>query len=183
MPALRLPNFRLVVLAAGTATLTLIPEGSFRRNATMGFGDNEPPAIRADPLAATLYHSSRFTMLFLTFVKWDVIKLSWSLENGSSGQLEIGSGALSTDYLFEPTQSDGRYTFIAQGCSKAIDGSTTYCSPASQPYLAVAAHNTNSVKQFLKISGVDLQKDVALRALVQHSANEISLRTLMGLRR
>lgn len=161
----------------------LIPESSFRGNATMGFGDNEPPAIRVDPLPATLHHSSRFAMLFLTFVKWDVIKLSWSLENGPSERLEIGSGALSTDYLFQPTQSDGRYTFIAQGCNKAVDGSTTYCSPVSQPYLAVAAHNTNSVKQFLKISGIDLQKDVALLALVQHSVNEISLRTLMGLKR
>jgi|GEM_PF-7062536 len=147
----------------------------------MGFGDNEPPAIRADPLPATLYHSSHLTMLFLTFVKWDVVKLSWSLENGPSGQLEIGSGALSTDYLFQPTQSDGRYTFTAQGCNQAVDGSTSFCSPVSEPYLAVATHNTNSVKQFLKTSGIDLQKDVALRALVQHNANEIGLKTLMGL--
>ncbi len=149
----------------------------------MGFGDNESPAIRADSLPATLHHSSRFAMLFLTFVKWDVIKLSWSLENSPSEGLEIGSGALSTDYLFQPTQSDGRYTFTAQGCNKAIDGSTSFCSPISKPYLAVTAHNTNSVKQFLKISGIDLQKDIALRALVQHSTNEISLRTLMGLER
>ncbi|MEH2001663.1 MAG: hypothetical protein V7L00_23465 [Nostoc sp.] len=149
----------------------------------MGFGDNESPAIRADFLPATLYHSSRFAMLFLTFVKWDVIKLSWSLENSPSEGLEIGSGALSTDYLFQPTQSDGRYTFTAQGCNKAVDGSTSFCSPVSKPYLAVAAHNTNSVKQFLKISGIDLQKDVSLRALIQHSANEISLRTLMVLGR
>ncbi len=149
----------------------------------MGYGDNEPPDIRADPIPATLRHLNRFDMLFLTFVKWDIIKLSWSLENGPSERLEIDSGALSTDYLFQPAQSDGRYTFTAQGCNKAVDGSTSYCSPASKPHLAVAAHNTNSVKQFLKISGIDLQKDVALRELVQHGANEISLRTLMGLGR
>ena len=52
---------------------------------------------------------------------------------------------------------------------------------ASKPYLAVAPHNTNSVKQFLKINGIDLKKGMALRALVQHQANEISLRTLRGL--
>jgi hypothetical protein len=147
----------------------------------MGYGDNEPPDIRADPIPATLYHSNRFAMLFLTFVKWDIIKLSWSLENGPSERLEIESNAVSTDYLFQPAQSDGKYIFTAQGCNKAVDGSTSYCSPVSKPYLAVAAHNTNSVKQFLKISGIDMQKDVALRALVQHGANEISLRTLMGL--
>lgn len=149
----------------------------------MGFGDNEPPAIRADSLPATLYQSSHFAMLFLTFVKWDVIKLSWSLGNAPAEVIEIGSGTLSTDYLFQPTQSDGRYTFTAQGCNKAVDGSTSFCSPISNPYITVAAHNTNSVRQFLKISGIDLQKDVEIRAFVQRGANEISLETLMGLGR
>lgn len=149
----------------------------------MGHGDNQPPAIRADPVPATLRHSNRFAMLFVTFVRWDIIKLSWSLENGPSGRLEIDSGALSTDYLFQPAQSDGRYTFSAKGCNKAVDGSTSYCSPASRPYLAVAAHNTNSVKQFLRVSGLDLKHDVALRALVQHSTSDISLIALLGLAR
>jgi hypothetical protein len=149
----------------------------------MGFGDNEPPDIRADAMPATLYQSNRFAMLFLTFIKWDVIKLSWSLNNGAYKQLEITSGSLSTDYLFQPAQSNGKYIFVAQGCNKAFDGSTSYCSPVSRPYLAIAAHNTNSVKQFLKISGIDLRKEVSLRVLVQDSTNEISLRTLMGLGR
>jgi hypothetical protein len=159
----------------------LINEISFRRNATMGYGDNEPPAIRADPFPATLSHPNRFAMLFLTFVNWDVIKLSWSLENGPPGYLEIDSGTASTDYIFEPARSDGIYTFTAQGCSKAADGSTNYCSPVSQPYVKVAAHNTNSVKQFLKISAIDLREPVFLRTIIPDGGNEISLRTLMGL--
>lgn len=143
----------------------------------MGYGDNEPPAIRADPLPATLDHANRFKMLILTFVKWDVIKLRWSLEGGSPGYLEIDGGPHGvTDYTFEPAQPSGRYTFTAQGCDRG-----DYCSPESEPYVAVAAKNTNSVRQFLQSSGIDLSKAVSLPSLLRSRGNRTSLRNVMGL--
>jgi hypothetical protein len=154
----------------------------------MGYGDNEPPAIRADPIVGTLQNPSGFAMLFLTFVAWDVLKFSWiELGTGESGQLDLDSGRNSTDYLFSPVMSDGRYLFKAQGCNKAIDGSTDYCSPVSDPYHAIAPHSTNSLKQFLHNSGLTLNQPFNLLTLLHAEipaidvSSKISVRTIMRL--
>jgi hypothetical protein len=148
----------------------------------MGYGDDEPPSIRADPYAATLSHANQFKMLVLTFVDWDVIKLRWTVNGGSEQYREIDGGPHgSTDYIFEPAQSDGRYVFTAQGCARAGDGSTNYCSPVSDPLTAVAAHNTNSVKGFLKNSGVDVSGPLVLSNAVAPKKLTDGLRALMGL--
>ncbi len=149
----------------------------------MGYGDNEPPAIRADAVPATLQRPSGFAMLFLTFVAWDVIKLSWSSGAALSGRIEIGSGRINTEYFFQPAESGQRYAFTAQGCNKAVDGSTNYCSPVSVPFDANAAQNTTSLKQFLFISGINLNHPVSLRAALGSRPVPISLRTVMGLSR
>ncbi|QEL82602.1 hypothetical protein DN407_29330 (plasmid) [Bacillus sp. JAS24-2] len=145
----------------------------------MGYGIDEPPAIRADSFPATLSGPSGFRILILTFVAWDVIKFTASTTGEPDRKLEIGSGTTQTEFLFTPTKSGVTYTFTCQGCAKAFDGSTEFCSPVSRPITVVAAINTRSFRQFLKTSGVNLHNEVSLRALVTDSL--ISLRTLMGL--
>jgi hypothetical protein len=145
----------------------------------VGFGDNLPPAIRADGFPATLSGPSGFRILVLTFVAWDVIKFTASAKGEPERKLEIESGTFTREFDFRPTRSAVIYTFTAQGCAKAIDGSTRFCSPVSSPLSRVAPINTGSLRQFLQRSGVNLHADVRLRSLV--SKPSISLRSLMGL--
>jgi len=144
----------------------------------MGYGDDEPPAIRADAFPATLFSQNHFQILILTFVAWDVIKLSWSIEDDLPGSREIDSGSTSTEFPL-PAKSGGTYTFTAQGCARAVDGSTNYCSPTSAPLRVTAAQNTNSLRQLLLRSNVVPGKGVRLRSYLP--AGPTSLRTLLGL--
>lgn len=68
----------------------------------MGYGDNEPPAIRADAFPATLRCPSGFRILVLTFVAWDMIKFTASVEGGLGRKLEIESGTKTTEFVFRP---------------------------------------------------------------------------------
>lgn len=145
----------------------------------MGFGDDIPPALRASAFAATLDSVNRFEILILTFVAWDVIKLSWSIRGDERGTIEFDSGKTSTDFTFKPVKSGAIYSFSAQGCAKALDGSTNFCSPTSRTIEALAATNTNSLRQFLQMSGVDLAHMVLFRPLVTPAGSEVSLRMLM----
>lgn len=147
----------------------------------MGFGDNEPPAVRADPFPATLTSGNHFNILILTFVNWDVIKLDWSINGGQGGRKEIPSGMTSTDFVFSPVKSGITYSFSATGCNKAADGSTNFCSPSSNPIQVAVAVNTNSFKQFLQLSGINTHNEVSLRTIVTATQPQVSLRSLMGL--
>jgi hypothetical protein len=141
----------------------------------MGFGDNEPPALRAEPFPATLGGPGGFKLLILTFISWDVLKISVS-NAGQVQHIQIDATGESTDFLFRPVRSGQLYSFVARGCAKALDGSTNRCSPDSDPLTAQAATNTNSLKQFLVLSGAPV---TSLRTAVNGSLN--SLRKLMAL--
>lgn len=145
----------------------------------MGYGDNEPPAMRADAFPATLRGPSGFRILVLTFVDWDVIKFTASAVGEPNRHMEIESGTKSTDFVFQPTKSGVIYTLTSQGCAKAFDGSTGYCSPPSKPLRIFAAVNTHSLRQFLLLNGIGLHNETRLRAYV--NTPSISLRALMGL--
>jgi hypothetical protein len=147
----------------------------------MGFGDDEPPALRVDPFPATLSSANHFNILILTFVSWDVIKLDSSVNGGPVSRIQFNSGRLSTDFVFTPAISGATYRFWATGCARAIDGSTNHCSPASDPIDVLSATNTNSLTQFLQRSGVDLQSGVQLRGVLGVSGSEVSIRHVMGL--
>jgi len=149
----------------------------------MGYGDNEPPAIRADPFPTTLNELNGFRILILTFVPWDVIKFSASTSDGDERALEINSGKMQTEFILRLVRSSIKYKFTAQGCSKAVDGSTSYCSPRSEPLEVTAAENTNSVKQFLRISGINIEADINLSSILRNREFPISFRQLLGLER
>ena len=141
----------------------------------MGFGDNEPPALRADPFPATLQGPGGFKLLILTFISWDVLKISVS-HAGQVQHIQIDASGESTDFVFRPAESGQLYSFVAEGCARALDGSTNRCSPESEPLQVLAATNTNSLKEFLTASGVPV---TSLRTAVRGSLS--SLRSLMGL--
>jgi hypothetical protein len=141
----------------------------------MGFGDNEPPALRADPFPATLRHPSGFKLLILTFVSWDVLKISVG-HAGDQQHIQIDATGKSTEFNFTPTRSEATYSFAAQGCARAIDGSTNFCSPISRQLFVTAATNTNRLSQFLRLSGVPI---TSLRSAIGGPLE--SLRSLMGL--
>jgi hypothetical protein len=141
----------------------------------MGFGDNEPPALRADPFPATLQGSGGFKLLILTFISWDVLKISVS-HAGQVQHIQIDATGKSTDFVFRPANSGQLYSFVAKGCARALDGSTNRCSPESEPVQVLAATNTNSLKEFLIASGVSV---TSLRTAAGGSLD--SLRSLMGL--
>lgn len=145
----------------------------------MGSGDNEPPAVRADAFPATLRGPGGFRVLVLTFVSWDVIKFTASRGNDPR-HMQVDSGKISTEFLLQPVTSGALYTMTAQGCAKAIDGSTNFCSPVSSPLTAVAATNTNSLRVFLSLSGVQLRTDISLRAVITTRPFP-GLRSVMGL--
>jgi hypothetical protein len=141
----------------------------------MGYGDDEPPDVRADPFPATLRSPGGFQLKILTFVQWDHIKLFWSMEGDPrQEEIEIDSGQTVTDYVFQPARSGARYVFSARGCSDSA-----YCSPISRPIERIAATNTNRLRAFLTLSGV--RASAGLRGLVSGGSGEIHLRTLMGL--
>jgi hypothetical protein len=142
----------------------------------MGFGDNEPPALRVDPFAATLRHPSGFKLLILTFVSWDVLKISVG-HAGTEQHIQIDATGKSTEFEFKPTRSGTAYSFAAQGCARAIDGSTNFCSPMSKQLFVTAATNTNRLSQFLRLSGVPI---ASLRSAIGGPLD--SLRNLMGLK-
>ncbi len=140
----------------------------------MGFGDNEPPSVRADPFPATLQGRGGFSLLILTFISWDVLKLSVS-HAGQVQHVQIDATGESTDFVFRPAKSGQPYSFVAKGCARALDGSTNRCSPESAPLQVLSATNTTSLKAFLNLSGVpaaSLRADVggplgSLRDLMQ----------------
>ena len=146
----------------------------------MGYGDNEPPAIRADRIVPNLYHPGGFQMLFLTFVNWDVIQLSWTTGSGAHDSTEIDSGRASTDYLFTPTISGESYHFVARGCAKTVGGGTGHCSP-DESHDVIASENTNSVGQFLERSGIVPSPPLSLHTLLGIREPPISLRQVMWL--
>jgi hypothetical protein len=119
----------------------------------MGFGDNEPPAIRADPFPAQLQGSAGFNLLILTFVSWDVFKIVVE-HAGQEQHIQIDATGERTECVFRPTKSAQRYSFAAQGCSKAMDGSTNFLLPYVRPPAATAATNIDSLREFLTLSGV-----------------------------
>jgi hypothetical protein len=141
----------------------------------MGYGDNWPPELRADPFPPSLRSAGGFRLLILTFISWDVIKLTVTAPGVSIYQ-ELSSHAESNDFVFEPAWSGLPYTFVAQGCAKAIDGSTGYCSPLSTP-LTVEAAGAANWKSFLLSNG--LAPETSLRGAAAWS---VSLRALLGLR-
>jgi hypothetical protein len=144
-----------------------------------GYGDNEPPALRAEPFPATLAGPGGFRVLVLSFIRWDVIKLTVSVAGQPDAHRQFDSGRFSTDSVFQPSVSGALHRFVARGCSRALDGSTNFCSPPSSPVSRVAATNTNSVRDFLIASGVSFQGGVSLRAHLPEPG--VSLRTVMGL--
>jgi hypothetical protein len=143
----------------------------------MGFGDDEPPAVRAEAFPATLAGPGGFHILVLTFVSFDVIKFTAS-GGGAERHMEVESGKVSTDFIFQPVKSGAVYTLTAQGCAKAFDGSTSHCSPPSSLVTAVAANNTNSLRAFLKLSGIQIRGGVRLRSLI-HTIPPSGLRSVM----
>jgi hypothetical protein len=142
----------------------------------MGYADEVPPSIRADAFPATLYVPNHFQILILTFVTWDVIKFTWSIQGGPKGGFEAEAGKEGAEFSF-PAQSGLTYSFTAQGCAKALDGSTNYCSPISRPLEVVAAQNTPSLKHFLQRSGIDPSKGIRSHLPL----GPTSLRSLLGL--
>src|SRR5260370_5611643 len=147
----------------------------------MGFGDNEPPALRLDAFPATLSSANHFNIRMLTFIRWDVIKLDSSINGGPTRRIEIDSGRESTDFVFKPARSGQTYSFSAIGCAKAADGSTNHCSPPSPATIIRAAINTNSLKLFLRMSGVDVRGGVRLRDVLGVQGSKISIRQVMDL--
>jgi hypothetical protein len=142
----------------------------------VGFGDNEPPALRADPFPATLHSpGGGFKLLILTFVSWDVLKITVA-HGGQEQHIQIDATGKSTDFVFRPAKSGQLYSFVAKGCARALDGSTNRCSPQSEPLEVAAATNTHRLKAFLILSGVPV---ASLRAAANGSVD--SLRGLMGL--
>ena len=142
----------------------------------MGFGDTEPPAMRADPFPATLQSpGGSFNLLILTFVSWDVLKITIT-HSGEVQHIQIDATGESTDFVYHPVKSGQLYSFVAKGCARAIDGSTNRCSPESEPLESRASVNTTSLRTFLILSGVDIS---SLRRVLPRSAG--SLRAIMGL--
>lgn len=141
----------------------------------MGFGDNEPPALRADPFPATLHRPGGFKLLILTFVPWDVLKISVS-HAGQVQDIQIDATGESTDFVFRPVKSGQLYSFVAKGCARALDGSTNRCSPTSEPLSVTAATNTNNLREFFRLSAAP---PTSLRGAVGGPLD--SLRSLMGL--
>jgi hypothetical protein len=145
----------------------------------MGFGDNEPPALRADPFPATLAAPGGFHMLALTFVSWDVLKLSASVNGHVERSWQIDATGKSTDFDYAPARSGAGYAFVAQGCSRTLGGGTGHCSPTSSPLERTAAVNTNSMRAFLRRSGVNTSAKVSVRGVARGRPLS-SLRALMG---
>lgn len=145
----------------------------------MGFGDDTPPAVRADPYPATLQAPGGFRLLFLTFTSWDVIK--YAVRHGSAvDHEEIKAIHNSTDALYPTSQPGVPHAFTARGCAKAADGSTGYCSPVSDPLWVTAASNTRSLRTFLRRSGVDTRTTLSVRQLLARANRPGSLHTVMN---
>src|SRR5207249_3251413 len=83
-----------------------------------------------------------------------VLKLDCYRPDGEYEYREIDSGRVSTDYFFETRGLTGMYEFVVQGCAKALDGSTNYCSPESPRVSAVAPDSFRSLKSFLMRNGL-----------------------------
>ena len=141
----------------------------------MGFGDTAPPALRADPFPATLQDPGGFKFLILTFVSWDVLKISVS-HAGQMQHIQIDATGESTDFVFRPAKSGQLYSFVTEGCARALDGSTNRCSPASEPLFVTAATNTNGLRTFLR-----LKATCAYKPARSGRRSPDSLRNLMGL--
>jgi hypothetical protein len=146
----------------------------------MGYGDNEPPALRATPYAQTLMVPNHIDLLVLTFVSWDVIKLDWSVDGRGLPRVEFDAGSTSISFTLQDIVSGGFYTMSAQGCAKAVDGSTTYCSPTSRPINVTASTNTDSLRGFLDGSGLTVGNNFSVRSALRQAGRSGSWRTIMG---
>jgi hypothetical protein len=145
----------------------------------MGFGDNEPPAVRADPFPSTLGGPAGFRVLVLTFIAWDVIKFKASARDEPDRHLQVSTSSTVTEFVFHPVKSGAQYTFVAQGCAQAVDGSTTFCSPLSAPSVKTALVETGSVRLFLQRSGIDTRAKTELKPFL--SKHRFSVRALLWL--
>jgi hypothetical protein len=134
--------------------------------------------MRAGPNPGVLGNPSNFAMMFIVPVLWDVLKLSWSVEDGTT---EFDSGKTDKDFLFQPTRSGLLYTFTVKGCNKALDGSTNFCSPLSDAYTAMAAANTKSLHALLIQSGINTPEMKSVKEIAAPTATSVSIREIMYL--
>jgi hypothetical protein len=55
----------------------------------MGSGDNQPPALRADPFPPALHKRNRIHIMILDLYRWDTYYLFWTLNGGPENTTRI----------------------------------------------------------------------------------------------
>lgn len=153
----------------------------------MGFGDNEPPAVRLDALPATLTSPNRIHIMWITFVGWDFVHVRWAVDGSpetqirlGSDQVAVGSGGLEGEWDLQPTIPRGHYGISVQACRQGAFGVfPASCGPWSDRIEVRGAQNSSSIRAFLVASGIDMSRSVSVRGLRQ-GASSISLRALLA---
>src|SRR5205814_7909878 len=91
----------------------------------MGYLDELPPGLRADPYPAALYSQNRIHIMILDEYIWGAYYLYWTIDGGPEQTTRIlerpPTPAGTIDHDFFPV-AGGRYTFQVQGCPRPATG-------------------------------------------------------------
>jgi len=127
----------------------------------MGFGDTEPPALRADPFPARLHSRNRIHIMIVDLYRWDTYYLFWTFNGGPDNTTRILDPAAAdgtVEHDFYPVAA-GHYTFQVQGCPVPATGPLPpddgHCSPRSDVVAVDVAVNQTSVRRFLQANGIN----------------------------
>jgi hypothetical protein len=139
----------------------------------MGFGDNEPPAVRLKALPATLGIPNHIHILWITFVTWHFVHVRFSADGNSVVQVRLGedqvqvhSGGLVGEWDLQSTIPGSHYSISMQACRQGGFGAfPAVCGPWSEPIEVRAVENMSSTSSFLVASGINMNQPVSIAAL------------------
>jgi hypothetical protein len=152
----------------------------------MGFGDNEPPAVRLKAISATLGFPNHIHITWITFVTWNFVHVRFAADGNPVTQVRLGEdqvqihpGGLVGEWDLQSIP-ESHYEISVQACRQGGFGRfEARCGPWSNPIQIQTAKNMSSVRSFLTASGINVSQTISIAEL-RPGASLIRLRDLLN---
>jgi hypothetical protein len=118
----------------------------------------KPPAptiSSIEPHQATLGNQSKIDVHWTATANFDLFHFMWMEQPQGWNEVEINSGGRSGVFTVSPALPLHTFAFKVQGCISKLIGLDD-CSPFAEPTTFVMPANTTSLREFLRLSGAQL---------------------------
>ena len=136
-----------------------------------------PTISSIEPHQATLQNAGKIDVHWNASTNFDLYHFMWVELPHGWNEVEINSGGHNGVFTVSPAFPKRTYAFKVQGCISKLIGLDD-CSPFSDPTTLVMPANTNSVREFLRLSNAQLNPGI--RSL-DKAAYRAGLRAMMRL--